>query len=92
MSLKYLDAEQRQHIVRLDGIDAPAKGQPFQTFRQQSDLSPFLSFDELLHAARNVALPHLGEPPPAIKAFSHRLGQEQPLLGKTPTRLPHCAQ
>jgi endonuclease YncB( thermonuclease family) len=28
-TLTVLDAERRQHIFRLDGIDAPEKGQPF---------------------------------------------------------------
>ena len=28
-TLTLLDANQQQHIVRLDGIDAPEKGQPF---------------------------------------------------------------
>ncbi len=40
-TLTILDAEQRQHIVRLDGIDAPEKGQPFgqASKRRISDLA-----------------------------------------------------
>jgi endonuclease YncB( thermonuclease family) len=40
-TLTLLDAEQRQHVVRLDGIDAPEKGQPFghASKRHLSDLA-----------------------------------------------------
>ena len=40
-TLTLLDSEQRQHIIRLDGIDAPEKGQPFgqASKRHLSDLA-----------------------------------------------------
>jgi endonuclease YncB( thermonuclease family) len=50
-TLTLLDAEQRQHIIRLDGIDAPEKAQPFGQASKRN-LSA-LAFDREATAACN---------------------------------------